>query len=115
MGFGLLYVNNAHLSHGHFWMPEEMYLPIFFEDKEFVGSVLSDAVQEWEMHDKYWKSHVRDFVLIAQKLSWERMRGFSIGPEAVSQQCLGGEETARNNALYIFGVNFKGKKIIMLK
>jgi hypothetical protein len=88
MGFGLLYVDNAHLSHERFWWHEERYLPIFFEDKELVSSVLSDAIKKWEMQERYWKSHVNDFVLIAQKMSWERGGGFSIGPEAVSQQCL---------------------------
>ena len=108
MGIGLLFINNSH---------QDMYLPIFHEDREFVSSILLEAMKKWEETDT--KSHRRDSVLfyeIADNLGKERSCShIFIGPEAASQVCLGGVEYACKNSLYIFSVDFKNKKIITLK
>ncbi|WP_321505674.1 hypothetical protein [uncultured Methanoregula sp.] len=94
-----------------------MYLPIFQDDRVFVFSVLTDAMKKWGEIEK--KSQRRDptvFYEIADTLGKERSRShIFLGPEAVSEQCLGGKEYACKNALYFFAVDFKEKKIIPLK
>ncbi len=107
MGLGLLFINNGH---------QDMYLPIFQEDREFVFSVLTDAMKKWgETEKKSQLTFTSTFYRIADTLGKERDSSFFIGPEAVSEQCLGGEEYACKNALYIYAVDFKEKRIITMK
>ncbi|MCK9581858.1 MAG: hypothetical protein M0Q92_15620 [Methanoregula sp.] len=109
MGIGLLFVNNG---------VQEMYLPIFHEDREFVLSVLTDAMKKMgrvEGKSPYHQSRV--FYEIADDLGRERLKGahLFIGPEAVSEQCLGGVEDACQQALYIFSVDFDNREIVKVK
>lgn len=108
MGLGLLFINNGH---------QDMYLPIFQEDRMFVFSVLTDAMKKLGETEK--KSQNRDSIVfyeIADTLGRERSDShIFLGPEAVSEQCLGGEEYACKNALYIYAVDFKEKRIITMK
>ena len=109
MGIGLLFINNG---------IQEMYLPIFQEDREFVLSVLTDAMKKMDgVEGKSPFEQPRAFYEIADDLGRERLNGahLFIGPEAVSEQCLSGVEDACQRALYIFSVDFAGKKIVVLK
>ena len=65
--------------------------------------------------------YARSFHLIADKLGTER-RGTGpddcpifLSPEAVSQQCFGGVDSACEDADYIFAVDFENEKIVTLK
>lgn len=108
MGIGLLFINNGH---------HDMYLPIFNEKRELVLSVLTDAVKKWGEPDR--KSQERDsidFYQIADALGRQRSGShLFLGAEAVSPQCLGGVESACEDALFIFAVDFEKRKIIALK
>lgn len=93
-----------------------MYLPIFHKDREFVLSVLTDAMKKWGENER--KSLGREsieFFEIADDLGRKRSRSqLFLGPEAASEQCLGGVEYACKNALYIFGADFEEKRIVTL-
>lgn len=108
MGIGLLFINNGH---------QDMYLPIFHEDREYAFSVLTDSMKKWSETEK--RSKRQDSIVfyeIADTLGKERsVSHIFLGPEAASQQCLGGVEYACEHALYIFAVDFDEKKIITLK
>jgi hypothetical protein len=113
MKFGLLFINNGH---------REMYLPVFCEDRELAYSVFTDAMKKWsETEEKDHGYYATSFHLIADKLGTER-RGTGpydctifLSPEAVSEQCFGGEESACKDADYIFAVDFENEKIVTLK
>jgi hypothetical protein len=113
MRFGLLFINNGY---------QDMYLPIFCEDRELAYSVLEDALKKWgETKKRDSSSDAISFHSMADKLGTER-RG--TGPrdcplflslEAVSQQCFGGIDSACEDAAYIFAVDLENLKIITLK
>lgn len=104
MGIGLLFVNNGH---------QDLYLPIFHENREVGLSVLTDALKKI---DEAQKSSSAAYFVIADNLGRERTGAhLFIGPEAVSEQCLGGREHACKEALFIFAVDFSAKKVIALK
>ncbi len=109
MGIGLLFINNGN---------QDMYLPIFHEDRDYAFSVLTDAMKECGGRVVIPHSHsALIFFEIANDLGRKKKDGphFWIGAEAVSDQCLGGEERACQDELYIFAADFGKKKIITLK
>jgi hypothetical protein len=108
MKIGLLFVNNGH---------QDMYLPIFHEDREFVLSVLTDAMKKWEANErKSFRKASIEFFEIVDDLGRERSRSQRfLGSEAASEQSLGGVEYACKNALYVFSADFEAKKIVTLK
>ena len=109
MGIGLLFINNGH---------QDMYLPIFHEDREYAFSVLVDAMKEYGNMEVEPHSHpALIFFEIANELGRKgtNKSHLWIGPEAVSDQCLGGVEHACQDALYIFTVDFNEKEIITMK
>ncbi len=109
MGIGLLFINNGH---------QDMYLPIFHEEREYAFSVLVDAMKECGNREVKPHSHASlIFFEIANELGRKgtNKSHLWIGPEAVSYQCLDGVESACQDALYIFAADFDEKKIITLK
>ena len=95
-----------------------MYLPIFHEDRQYALSVLMDAMKECgDREVKPYSDPTLIFFEIANNIGSKIKDGSHlwIGPEAVSGQCLGGEEKACQNALYIFAADFIKKEIITLK
>lgn len=110
--FGLLFI------HVH----RDMYLPIFCEDRELAYSVLIDAMKKCGDSKTNDNGHyARAFHLIADKLGKER-RGTGpddcpifLSPEAVSEQCFGGVDSACKDAVYIFAVDFENERIVTMK
>jgi len=113
MAFGLLFLNNEH---------QEMYLPVFCGDRELAYSVFVDAMKTCgETKKRYREEEASSFFQRADTLGKER-RGTGpgdcpifIGPEAVSEQCFGGVDSACKNAVYIFAADFEKQKIVTLK
>ncbi len=94
-----------------------MYLPIFNEDRELVLSVLTEAMKKLDdVEVKSPEQQSRAFYEIADDMGRQRSsKGIFLGPEAASEQCLGGVEYACKNALFIFAVDFNEKRIVTLK
>ena len=112
---GLLFINSG---------IQDLYLPIFHNDRNFALSVLTDAMKIWSSKEReiplfpscaFQKSSC-EFYEIADDLGKERSKSpIFIGPEAVSDQCLGGVEYACKHASYIFFVDFWNRKIETIK
>jgi hypothetical protein len=111
--FGLLFINNRH---------QEMYLPVFCGDRELAYSVFVDAMKSCTMTEKNERDRVaRSFFQIADTLGKERRSTgpddcpIFLSPEAVSEQCFGGVDSACKNAVYIFAADFEKGEIVTVK
>jgi hypothetical protein len=83
MGMGLLFINKGH---------QDMYLPIFNEDRELVLSVLTEAMKKMDdVEVKSPERQSRAFYDIADNLGLKKSGAeVFLGPEAASEICLGG-------------------------
>jgi predicted amidophosphoribosyltransferase len=93
---------------------KEGYFPIFIDDREFVHSVLAEAMEQWK-HQKT-QDAVHDgmvFFGIANAIGKERTKSHQfIGAESISERDL---EEGFNQASYIFAVDFKEGKVRKVK
>ena len=92
----------------------ELYLPIFHEDREFVNSVLTDAMDTWNQRDDkkpYDESVV--FYEIADSIGRERTKShLFIGPESIPYET---PDSILEHAAYVFTPNFEDGTIVTLK
>jgi hypothetical protein len=93
---------------------QELYLPIFHENREQVHSILIDAMDSWELRKNEVSFYpLQDFFSIVETLGRERTRShLFIGPESVPFETL---QTAIRDRPFVFTVDFERKKIISLK
>jgi len=113
MAFGLLFTTDGYL---------ELYLPVFCGDRELAYSVFVDAMKTCEKKGERDRvGELLSFYHIVEKLGKER-RGTGpddcpifLGPEAVSEQCFGGVESACEDAVYIFAADFEKGEIVRVK
>jgi hypothetical protein len=93
---------------------KEGYFPIFIDDREFVHSVLAEAMEQWKQRET--KDPVHDgivFFEIANAIGKERTNAHQfIGPESIPEKEL---EAAFTQASYIFAVDFAGGKVRKVK
>jgi hypothetical protein len=93
---------------------KEGYFPIFIDDRDFVHSVLAEAMEQWKQH----KTHdaVNDgmeYFTIANAIGKERTKSHQfIGAESIPERDL---EAAFTQASYIFAVDFKEGKVRKVK
>ena len=92
----------------------ELYLPIFYEDREFVNSVLIDAMNAWKLLEtKRSYRSLEDFFTIADSLGRKRSRShLFIGMESVPYET---PDSIIRDAAYVFGVDFENQKIVSMK
>ena len=93
---------------------KEGYFPMFIDDREFVYSVLAQAMEQWKQRET--KDAVDDgmeFFEIANAIGKERTKSHQfIGAESIPEKEL---EAGFNQASYIFAVDFAGGKIRKVK
>jgi hypothetical protein len=93
---------------------KEAYFPMFIDDREFVHSVLAEAMEQWKQRET--KDAMHDgmvFFEIANAIGKERTKSHQfIGAESIPEREL---EAAFNQASYIFAVDFAGGKIRKVK
>jgi hypothetical protein len=93
---------------------KEGYFPMFIDDREFVHSVLVQAMEQWKQRET--KDAVDDgmeFFEIANAIGKERTKSHQfIGAESIPEREL---EAGFNQASYIFAVDFAGGKIRKVK
>jgi hypothetical protein len=93
---------------------KEGYFPIFIDDRDFVHSVLAEAMEQWkqrETHDAMHDGMV--FFEIANAIGKERANAYQfIGAESIPEKEL---EGAFTQASYIFAVDFKEGKVRKVK
>ena len=93
---------------------KEGYFPIFIDDREFVHSVLAEAMEQWKQRET--KDAIDDgmeFFEIANAIGKERTKSHQfIGAESIPEREL---EAGFNQASYIFAVDFAGGKIRKVK
>jgi hypothetical protein len=93
---------------------KEGYFPIFIDDREFVHSVLAEAMEQWKQRET--KDAVHDgmeFFEIANAIGKERTKSHQfIGAESIPEREL---EAGFTQASYIFAVDFQGGKIRKVK
>jgi len=111
MESGVLFLKKT--FHGH--TVQELHLPIFHQDRDFVYSVLTDSMNIWKQQDKK-NSADNDhlvFYKIADAVGRERTKSqIFIGPESIPYENL---ELIISNRPYVFTVDFEEQKIILLK
>jgi len=92
----------------------EGYFPIFIDDREFVQSVLAEAMEQWKQHKT--QDAVHDgmvFFEIANAIGKERTKSHQfIGAESIPEKEL---EAGFTQASYIFAVDFKEGKVRKVK
>jgi len=94
---------------------QELYLPIFHEDRDFVNSVLSDAMIMWKRYEKTnsQDDNNREYFIIADAIGRERLKSdLFIGFESIPYEK---PESIINHASYVFRVDFENQKIVTLK
>lgn len=93
---------------------QELFLPIFHEDREFVYSVLTDAMEKWKPKtgdDSF--SSVQDFYEIADAIGQQRSNShLFIGPESIPFETL---DSIIKNQPYVFTVDYENRKIVSMK
>ena len=93
---------------------KEGYFPMFIDDREFVHSVLAEAMEQWKQRET--KDAMHDgmvFFGIANAIGRERTKSHQfIGAESIPEREL---EAAFTQASYIFAVDFTGGKIRKVK
>jgi hypothetical protein len=93
---------------------KEGYFPIFIDDRDFVQTVLAEAMEQWKQRET--KDPVHDgmvFFEIANAIGKERTRSHQfIGAESIPEKEL---EAGFTQASYIFAVDFKEGKIRNVK
>ncbi|MFY9800786.1 MAG: hypothetical protein WAK10_06020, partial [Methanoregula sp.] len=92
----------------------EAYFPIFIDDREFVYSVLAQAMEQWKQRETQDAEHDgMVFFEIANAIGKERTKSYQfIGAESIPEREL---EEGFNQASYIFAVDFAGGKIRKVK
>jgi len=92
----------------------ELYLPIFHEDREFVNSVLTDAMDTWKQREnKKPYDYSLAFYEIAASIGREMTKShLFIGPESIPYET---PDSILEHAAYVFTVDFETQKIIALK
>ena len=92
----------------------EGYFPIFIDDREFVHSVLAEAMEQWKQRETKDAMHDgMEFFEIANAIGKERTKSHQfIGAESIPGREL---EAGFNQASYIFAVDFAGGKIRKVK
>lgn len=92
----------------------ELYLPIFHEDREFVKSVLTDAMDTWKQREnKKSCDYSVVFYEIADAIGRERTKShLFIGPESIPYET---PDSIFEHAAYVFTPNFEDGTIVILK
>jgi hypothetical protein len=93
---------------------KEGYFPMFIDDREFVYSVLVQAMEQWKQREtKEAVDAGMEFFEIANAIGKERTKSHQfIGAESIPEKEL---EAGFNQASYIFAVDFKEGKIRKVK
>lgn len=93
---------------------KEAYFPIFIDDREFVYSVLVQAMEQWKQRETQDALHDgMVFFEIANAIGKERTKSYQfIGAESIPEKEL---EEGFNQASYIFAVDFAGGKVRKVK
>jgi hypothetical protein len=93
---------------------KEGYFPIFIDDREFVYSVLAQAMEQWKQRETKDAMHDgMEFFEIANAIGKEMTKSHQfIGAESIPEREL---EAGFNQASYIFAVDFAGGKIRKVK
>ena len=93
---------------------KEGYFPIFIDDREFVHSVLAEAMEQWKQKKTHDAVHDgMEFFTIANAIGKERTKSHQfIGAESIPEREL---EAGFNQASYIFAVDFEEGKIRRVK
>jgi hypothetical protein len=105
MSRGILVINKS---------DHDLYLPIFHDDREFVYSVLMESMERWKPREAKLHFHESlDFYEIADAIGRERTKShLFIGPESVPYE---NQDSIVSHALYVFAVDFLGRKIVVVK
>ena len=92
----------------------ELYLPIFHEDREFVKSVLTDAMDTWKQREnKKPYDYSLAFYEIAAAIGRERTKShLFIGPESIPYET---PDSILEQAAYVFTPNYQDGTIVTLK
>ena len=93
---------------------KEVYLSIFVDDREFVQSVLAEAMEQWKQRENKDASDAgMDFYEIANAIGKDRTKSRAfIGTDSIADREI---ESAFNQAMYIFAVDFEGGKVRKVK
>jgi hypothetical protein len=93
---------------------KEGYFPIFIDDREFVQSVLAEAMEQWKQQKTHDAVHDgMEFFTIANAIGKERTKSYQfIGAESIPEREL---EAGFAQASYIFAVDFKEGKVRKVK
>lgn len=110
MKSGILYIKKTFLED----TIQELTLPVFHEDREFVNTILTEAMEIWRLREKNRDvfDPAVEFYKIADAFGRDKVKShIFIGPESTYESL----DTVLINRPYVFSVDFENQKIVCMK